>query len=67
MELPHFESLAALPSHLLTRSQLKALGLTPQGLTRVATVLSFGKAIPVYDASHIVKVQTASGLVTQPH
>ncbi|WP_157442688.1 hypothetical protein [Deinococcus misasensis] len=39
----------------MTRSQLKALGWTTQGLTRVATVLSFGKAIPVYDASDLLK------------
>lgn len=67
MELPHFESLAALPSHLLTRSQLKALGWTTQGLPRVATVLSFGKAIPVYDASPMLQEQTESGLAAQSH
>lgn len=62
--LPHFASLDVVPPHLVTRSGLKQLGYLGKRPEPVATVVSYGKTVYLYDARLLV--QNPSEAVLRP-
>lgn len=57
MSQPHYPQLMDVPSGLATKSQLKALGLSKHGLKAVATVVAFGKTVPLYSIAEAQAAQ----------